>query len=270
MIKPLPGAAVAMILWTAASAVPTGAAELRSVEVDGTEFKATLADGRVMRSPDLVGAVLTLAVRGQATRVRIDAVERDPDARHGEVWLHTLSAQATDGAWSNLCDPGPDGRRQAFPIAGRIRQPDQMFEPAAPGIFELTCTAGAQGKCARFGYIPWESEGMLARYNACIRLVRADYCGDGESHTRDGTLIDIYDKLGIQRTELTEGVEFEAGWGAGGAVCVRRVRIGEIYSLESLRRDCPRLTAEDVGDGCTEERVRQHPAALLMNKSRVR
>ena len=55
------------------------------VEADGTEFKATLADGRVLRSPDLVGARLVIAMGGQAIRVRLDGVERDPDAkiRHG-------------------------------------------------------------------------------------------------------------------------------------------------------------------------------------------
>src|SRR5687767_1020573 len=92
------------------------AAELRSVEADGTEFKVMLSDDRVLRSRELVGAVLTIGgARRGPMRLRIDAVERDPDAKRGEVWLHTLSTQAADGSWQNLCDPGPDGRRQGFP-----------------------------------------------------------------------------------------------------------------------------------------------------------
>ena len=40
--------------------------------------------------------------------------------------------------------------------------------------FELVCTSGAQGKCARFGYAPWrqapDGRPMIDWYNACIRL----------------------------------------------------------------------------------------------------
>ena len=28
-------------------------------------------------------------------------------------------------------------------------------------------------------------------------MVRADYCGDGRSHTREDTTIDMYDGLGV-------------------------------------------------------------------------
>ena len=77
---------------------PCTATEIKSVEAYGTEFKVTMNDGTVLRSPELVGAQLVIAIGGRAVRVRIDAVERDPDARLGEVWLHTFSTQAADGA----------------------------------------------------------------------------------------------------------------------------------------------------------------------------
>jgi len=254
-------AAVAVIAATG----PAPAAELRSVEADGTQFKVTLSDGSVLRSPQLAGAVLTVTARGETLRLRIDGVELDPDAKRGEVWLHTLSAQGDNGAWRNPCEAGPDGRQQAFPLAGRARRPDGLFGRAEPGTFELTCTAGAQGKCVRFGYLPWEGEVMLAHYNACIRMVRADYCGNGTPHTRDGTLIDVYDKQGIQMPDPGDELQFEAAWGAAGAICVRRVRIPETYSLDALRRDCPHLKPEDIGEGCTEARMSKMPAAQLLN-----
>jgi hypothetical protein len=260
--------AAASVGFGLAAAAAASGPELHSVQADGTEFKVALSDGRVLRSRHLAGAVLTIAAGGGAMRLRIDAVERDPDAKRGEVWLHTLSVQRPDGSWQNLCEPGLDGRRQGFPVAGRVRQPDGIVEAAEPGVFELTCTAGAQGKCVRFGYLPWESADMRAHYNACIRMVRGDYCGDGEPHTRDGTLIDLYDKPGIQTPDSGEELAFEAAWGAEGAVCVRRVRIPEMYSLDALRRECPRFKPEDLGEGCTEQRMRQTPATLLMNRSR--
>ncbi len=182
-MSPLP--AILAVAALIATAILPPAAAATSVEVDGTEFKVTADDGTVLRSPDLVGAVLTIATSGGPLRVRIGAVERDPDARGGPVWLHSFSTPATDGIWQNLCEAGPDGRRQGFPLAFRPRQPDGLMGAAPPGIFELTCTGGARGKCVRFGYRPW-GDGAIERYNACVRMVRADYCGAGEGTTRNG------------------------------------------------------------------------------------
>ena len=71
----------------------------------------------------------------------------------------------------------------------------------------------------------------LADYHqACTRMLRADYCGDGTPHTVDGTLINIYDGIGIQRD--TDDWAFEAEWTTTGARCsvpsssVRRMPFG--------------------------------------------
>jgi hypothetical protein len=50
-------------------------------------------------------------------------------------------------------------------------------------------------------------------------------------------------------------------------VCVRRLRISEIYLLDQQRDASPRLKPEDLGDACTEERMSKNPAACLMNRS---
>jgi ADYC domain len=41
-------------------------------------------------------------------------------------------------------------------------------------------------------------------------LVRADYCGDGIGHTRNGTPIDLFDRIGIQPDEAAPGMTFES------------------------------------------------------------
>jgi len=238
------------------------------VEADATEFKATLTDGRVLRSRDLIGARLVIAMDGRAVRVRIDGVEPDLEARNGTVWLHTFSVQMADGSWENVCAPGPDGRRQGFPIAGRPRA-DGSFGSAEPGVLELACTSGALGKCVRFGYPPWAVPADAAPfelYNACIRMVRADYCGDGTPTTKDGQRIDVYDDHGIQKPDNEPDADFEAGWTSGGAVCVRHVRVKENVSIQSLSHACPRLAAR-MGLICTEEAARAL-GATLFNRSK--
>jgi hypothetical protein len=260
----LPISLAASVLFVAATSAAV-AAEVTSVAIERTEFVVTMADGQVLRSPDLVGATLTLVAGLRSFRFRIEGVERDPDAAKGDVWLHTFSAQTADGSWQNICGPGPDGRRQGFPIAGHALAGNGALVAAAPGEFELTCTAGARGKCIRFGYLPW-ADGGLDLYNTCVRMVRADYCGEGEGTTRNGMLIDLYDDVGINRPERDAGLEFEAGWSADGAVCVRHVRVEQNTSLERLVATCPRLRGR-VGSMCTEESARAL-GAKLFNHSR--
>jgi len=240
---------------------PAAATEPRSVEVDGTEFKVTLTDGRVLSSAELVGATLTISTSAGTMHVRIDAVERDPDAGTTPVWLHSFSAEAPDGSWQPLCDRGPDGRRQGFPLAGRPRADGEM-EQAEPGVFELVCSGGARGKCVRFGYLAWMSATMSGMYNACVRTVRADYCGQGEGTTRTGMQIDLYDDANIQKPANDPAYEFEAGWTAAGAVCVHHVRVKENISLVGLAASCPRLRGS-LGAICTEEYARALGAMLF-------
>jgi hypothetical protein len=234
---------------------------LRAIEVAGAQFRVTTASGRVLPQQELVGAVLSYRQGDQVLPVRIDRVFTDPKDKSGELLLYGFSVRdAGSGGWKEMCQPDADGLQAGFPL--------QLGEGHG---FVLTCTSGAQGKCVRFGYKPWASGPggvtLLDHWRACGRMVRADYCGDGEPHTRDGTLIDMYDKLGIQKDEPSEGMQFEAAWSPQGAVCVRRVRIAEIFSLEALRQSCPRFKPEDLGEACSEARAMHDPEVLLMNKS---
>lgn len=236
------------------------------VDIEGTGFRVTLPDGRVLRSPELVGAVLELR---SGLRVRIDAVERERDHHGRPLWLHTFSAQEADGTWTNLCQVGPDGRRAGFPVQGR-QAADGSLTEGRSGVFELTCTGGALAKCVRFGYAPSETrlDGRAMRdlFNACVRMVRADYGGDGRGSTRDGMVIDLYDIWDIQTPDRLEEHEFEAGWSPDGAVCVHHVRVKENVSLKDLESRYPRLSGR-IGPVCTEEFARSH-GALLFNRSR--
>lgn len=236
-----------------------------SIDLEGTGFHVTLPDGQVLRSSELVGAVLRLRT---GLRIRIDAVEQDRDHRGRLLWLHTLSAEQADGTWQNVCQAGPDGRRAGFPIPGR-QAADGTLAEAEPGVFELSCTGGALAKCVRFGYAPWgrlpDGGTMRDLFNACVRMVRADYGGDGLGTTRNGMLIDIYDVWEIQAPDRLDEHEFEAGWGPNGAVCVRHVRVKENVSLHDLEQRYPRLSGR-TGPVCTEEFARSQ-GALLFNRS---
>ncbi len=101
----------------------------------------------------------------------------------------------------------------------------------------------------------------LLYYQACVRLVRADYGGDGVGHTRNGTPIDIFDRVGIQADESAPGMTFEAAFSPSGAVCVRHTRLPDVFSLDALVQNYPRLIA-NLGAECDE-----NASALLFVRS---
>jgi hypothetical protein len=236
------------------------------LEAVGTAFRATLSDGTVREGRELAGAVLVFRINGEPMRIRIASIIEDPGDKSATVLLHDFRIAATD---EPLCGAAPDGTRLGFPLAGHS-EPDGRFVETEPGAFELVCTSGGQGKCVRFGYRPWErapdGRAMREYFNACVRMLRADYCGDGTGWTRDGTLIDLWDDHGIQ--SLDSGADasfsFEAGWTAGGAVCVAHSRIPENIGTDALKAYCPRLAAVP---SCDEGTARS-AGALLFNRSR--
>ena len=229
-----------------------------SISVEGTEIVVRLADGRALRSKDLTGATLDVRFEGQPAKVRIAGVELDPDDKSKTVWLHTMETRQADGTWSNLCMAGPDGRRQGFPLGD------------AKGGLEFTCSSGALGKCARFGYRPWASgpdgTSLAPQHAACVRMVRGDYGGNNEPFTRNGMSIDVFDPQGIQMADNAPDQAFEAGWSPEGAVCVHHVRVKENVTLAQLEERFPRLKGR-TGAVCTEAFAREH-GALLFNRSK--
>lgn len=240
--------------------VRSAAAQLRASEGG---FELTLADGHVLRSPELVGAQLTTA---HGVPLRVDSAQAIEVA--GQLlWLHTLSTRDAIGQWHNLCTAHSDGSRWAMVIGGR-EQADGTLQPDNSKYF-LTCSSGAQGKCLRFGYLPWRQDGLgtvaVDRFNACVRMVRGDYGGGGMGFTEDGQRIDIYDDAGIQQPDNAADQAFEAGWSASGAVCVHHVRVAKNTSLAALEERFPQLRGR-TGAACTESSARAL-GALIFNRS---
>jgi hypothetical protein len=278
---------VAVMLWSALAAFPplvlrcltgtvlTGVqllgtsafgASTPALTVEGTEFVVTLPDGRQRRSRDLAGAELQMP---DGSLLRIDAVERDMLTDGSDIWLHALSVR-TNAGWEPLCALDSSGRSLGFPFPGTFTESGRYrFQK---GLFSLSCTIGAQAKCIRIGYAPWkmtrDGTSLVKHYDACIRMIRADYCGDREAHTVNGTIIDIYDDIGIQKKdEASSEMRFEAGWGPDGAVCISHVRIPGLPDPRQVSPSCSALKQQPGGQACNEEWARKH-GAILFNRSK--
>lgn len=248
--------AFAVAAGLAAAPVAAGADATR-ISLVGSELVLSV-DGVPRPPSDLEGATLTVALEdGQTAEVRIDRITVDPHVPAGDVFLYDLSV-ADGGGWTSVCEPEADGK------------PHAVLQPTREGGIAVFCTAGAFGKCIRFGYRPWASyggENLDVYWKACVKMVRADYCGDDQPTTRDNMLIDYYDRLGLAGRDNRPDLSFEAAWDENGAVCVAHSRVPQKMTLDGLAETCPRLVGR-LGAGCTDATAGGFGEPLLFNASR--
>jgi len=162
-----------------------------------------------------------------------------------DTFLYEVEYEAQDG-WSPLCGVDDDGEPvEAIALRGRwdYREGvegggDKIDDPNA---FTFACMGHAAAKCLQMGYKPWrealvchvgegckkQSIGFL--HQACTRMLRGDYCGDGTAHTVDGMSINLYDGYGIRYD--ADDWDIEAEWTPEGASCLERTRMGQLTDV---------------------------------------
>src|SRR5439155_24009061 len=75
----------------------------------------------------------------------------------------------------------------------------------------------------------WEQQYTYRSYEplhqACVRMVRADYCGDGNPHTKNGQPIDVGDGLQPPVQAFSTGWPSEGNFVPGGMDCIASARV---------------------------------------------
>ncbi len=230
---------------------------------------------KILKGKDLKGAQLNAVdEEGRKLNFEIKDVELDPKDPEKETYLYTVFYRdSANSQGKNLCTPDAENVAKAIPLTGSWDKTGAHTESS--DIITFGCTSGVLAKCVRFGYKPWKSvKGTSLRdyHQACTRMTRADYCGNGKSHTRKGTPINIYDELGIQKKTPHTGMVFEAAWSPEGATFINRPRWFE--TLSEIRQECPdklKGRINEGGDEVTSEKVKQKWSnSLLFNDSLVR
>ena len=162
------------------------------------------------------------------------------------------------GAWKNVCRTDHRGMAMGLFVPGRWNRDGSE----RAGGYTFVCTSGVIAKCARnWGYKPWKSLpaaggqeiGLRPLHQACVRAARADYCGDGTSYTRDGTIVDLFDRHGFNRATGDPSFVDESAFDRHGARWIARLR----WPLAALGRD-----AVNLPDTCQRLRALQTPPAI--------
>lgn len=187
-----------------------------------------------------VGLVLSASLDdGDQVLLRVDAVA--PASAASTAYLRYLVSYAGEGGWQPLCGHDADGQPvYAIPLNGQwdyregVQGGGDFLNIAK--TFTFACEGHVLAKCVDMGYAPW-ADGKLCDaqgqhctattlapwHQACTRAMRADYCGDGLSWTQDGTMVAVFDGIGIRADQ--DAWQLEAEWDEHGARCAVRDRI---------------------------------------------
>jgi hypothetical protein len=199
---------------------------------DGSAVTVTFDGSAALRSgshrgadPFFDGMTLIGSAGGQ---IRISVARGGSD-----VAFYRIALRTGPNSWTDPCDGG-----DAIPLAGKWHQ--SGFHEHAPDRFSFACADSVAYKCSLWGYLAGSDDTSLGwrAHQACTRMARGDYCADGVSHTRPGTLIKIYDFAGVTSPPPPhfDGVKawppnvdrlfFESAWndGAHPASCLSRLR----------------------------------------------
>ena len=217
-----------------------GGVALVEASTSGSELLGRLADGKHLRGEAFVGVELPGVLEdGSTLPLTIAAVVRGTSQADRDVFRVVVTYATQDGP-RPLCGVDADGAPiTAIPLLGR---PDTAIgQPGGGGwvhdaeAVTFACDGHVLAKCVDLGYKPWRegkvctkkggctTVSLAAHHEACSRMLRADFCGDGVSHTVDGVTIGLHDAFGI-RVDATEW-PVEAEWTADGARCAVRPRV---------------------------------------------
>ncbi len=191
----------------------------------GAPISATLADGRAYQMV-VVGAFV--------------------DEASGRTYFD-VQTSLDGGDWIPLCGVDDDAPILALAIPGVF-----TAQPVVPGDraggwrpssneFNFACRGSSVAKCVEMGFAPHldraQSTGDRTTgverdvdtpqsqiyHQACVRMLRADYCGDGRSFTESGVTLNHWDTRA--RWPSLSGWNFEAGWDDNGAICIEDTRL---------------------------------------------
>lgn len=244
--------------------------------------------GQKAKGAELIGAlVLGEADFGGTVRLRIDDIVQAPDPEpktpvneNADVFRYKLSYQfgsgsgPADGSFkpSSAFLPLCPGQNQAIAVAGEwdLHQ-GAVGSGGKKSVSErevtFACVGSAIAKCVeRLGYKPWKSVTIPGTsksvsldelHQSCVRAVRADYCGTGESLTRPGERVNFYDSLGINRDD--SDWPLEARWTPQGARCVAGTRLTTVLADPRTKR--PEMeTRSYIAKSCPTVWAAQCPA----------
>jgi hypothetical protein len=222
---------------------------------DGVLFGSD-AYGNDYAADDFVGSVWTVYLEqtDEYTEMRIhDFTPDDYASRYTFVGDPSASSGGKEGF---TCEHDPETDEYSVVLFPNLDvDPETGLHSQRQDTIYFGCVSGAVGKAAVWGYSPWYTSEQ--GHQTATRAARADYCGDGTSHTIVGTGLQLEDAFNVRAFTDAQKSD-EAMWGPDGALCLEAPRLGQDPdSIECNGQHLPR---------CEDGGFTQWPQALLWTK----
>jgi len=199
---------------------------LNSPVMNNNKLRLKNASDEDLEGVDLEGLVVDIDYEDPGTQAvtSFEVSQTEVETLASGLVLQTVKRrELPNGAWNNACE----NNAKSIQLQGAWDEVSATLISNASERTTWACAGAALGDCAIWGYIPGSthnSQPLDDYHQTCIRMKRADYCGEGQHHTENGHSIDVYDKLGLMTPE-TEGLwDVEAMWGPSGAICMNFTR----------------------------------------------
>jgi hypothetical protein len=217
------------------------------LDVVGDALVLRNAAGAKATGDQLIGTQLVLGRSGSklafVTIAGRDAVDRWADgAKAAEAYALVYTDQ--DGIERNVCTGDDFDARSAVALVLGGETYDLAAKTAKPAArwFTIGCAGSAAAKLSLLGYAPQAGATTVAQRQATLKMITADYCGNGHSYTVNGTPIAWENVSGSVQSGAGD---VEAVWTAKGALCLDKTRISDTQVACSI----PSCDAFDLSDG---------------------
>ena len=224
---------------------------IENFTITGSELQGYLtSDQKIIRGRELIGASIGILIDDPTPKLytfKIDDAYQDSSSQSSDIWWYriTFTIEGSTQVYPLCTNSTGAGDVGVFLLGSywdettgnRVDQSDSLT---------LACADGVLAKCTHIGYRPWATGTSCKRagstkdcktvslkdhHQACTRMLRADYCGDGVPHTLDGTVLDIFDYLQPPVQLREENWQMESRWDSSGASCLTTPRHPELTAL---------------------------------------
>jgi hypothetical protein len=213
----------------------------------------------------------------------LDSSAKIPQGQQNDVWKYNVLArqegQTPALSFQPICLTETGLPDQAIMLSNRW-DPVTANRIDQQNVITFACRDFALGKCAHLGYRPWAKGtscsgsgsnrkcadiALTDHHQSCVRMMRADYCGNGKSYTVNGTLIDIYDYLNPPIQVPETDWDIEARWTPTGAICINEPRHPELVG-KWRRPDCNGDGKPDSFPACGQSDNRYSGKGLVVDR----
>ncbi len=231
-------------------------------DYNGDEYPVTIVQGHLVADMqggmfmgiDLVGWTLLFKTAGQVLEVDIYSyADIDDWAQHNTIPTYGLGYEdlsSGEPAIVSVC-PGinVDETSVVFLNDERYDTVNSTVIPNQPGWVTAACRGHALAKMKLLGYDPDgepQYQSTALERQATLKMITADYCGDGSSMTVFGQKINWMDSRGYVPPDYGEDPTLlEARWDHNGAMCLDTPRL---HTRTHVQNACTRTIEYCNGD----------------------